>query len=133
MKITYNEKENSLEIKDGIKKQYFILKLLMVLNLINALVRLIDVNKSEFGFIEFIWLTLGILSLILLYFFIFKRSTAQKIEIDKIKGLKEKSAFGRKRFYLELSDGKQRNLLSFKNEFEFAKIRELLTHVGIEN
>ena len=132
MKITYNEKENSLEIKDGIKKQYFILKLLMVLNLINALVRLIDVDKSEFGFIEIIWLVLGIISLILLYFFIFKRSTADKIEIEKIIGLKEKSAFGRKRFYLELADGKQRSLLSFKNEFEFAKIRELLTKVGIK-
>jgi hypothetical protein len=131
MKISYNESERSIEIQDGLKNSYLILKILMILNLLNAVARLFKIPLSEYGFLEIFWLVLGVLSLILLYFFVFKKSTSSKIEVDKIKKLKEKSFFGRNRYSLELVDGKQRDLVNFKNEWEFAKVKELFENVGI--
>lgn len=74
MNIKCNEIDKSIEIKDGLKNHYFILKLLMVLNLLNAILRLYDARDTEFGFQEIIWLLLGIISVVALYFFIAKRS-----------------------------------------------------------
>jgi len=133
MKVTYNEAEKSIEIKDELKNQYFILKFLMILNLFNALVRLINMDKYDFGFMEILWAVTVIISLIVFYFLIFKKSNAEKISIEKIKRLKEKSFLGRKRFALELTNGKQRDLSSLKGEEDFVKVRKLLTEVGIEN
>ncbi|AUC80814.1 hypothetical protein [Lacinutrix sp. Bg11-31] len=133
MKIEYNESENTIEIKDGLKNQYLILKILMILNLANALTRLIGQNKTGYGIIEYFWIAIGIVSIIALYFFLFKNSTAEKIKIGEIKRLNEKSVFGRKRFSLELDNGKKRILGNFKNEFELVEMRELFTRVGIPN
>ena len=133
MKLKYNDSENTIEIKDGLKNQYLILKILMILNLANALIRLIGRNKSENGLIEYFWIAIGTISIIALFFFLFKNSTAEKIKVGQIKRLNEKSVFGRKRFSLELKNGKKRILGNFKNEFELVKMRDILTKVGISN
>jgi len=131
MKIKYNESENSIEIKDGLKNQYLILKILMILNLANAIIRIFGKQTTEYGFIEYIWIGLGIISLIVLFMFLFKMSTAEKISIGEITGLEEKIVFGKKRFSLKLKNGKKRNLGNFKDQFELAKARELFTKIGI--
>jgi hypothetical protein len=64
---------------------------------------------------------------------IFKRSTLEKIPIDKIKRLKEKSYFGKKRFSLELSDGRKRHLITMKTQADVDQLRKLFTEVGIQN
>ena len=133
MKIKYNESDKTIEIKDGIKTQYLILKILMVLNLANALIRLIGKSSTEYGVIEYFWIGLGIISLIILYYFLFKNSTADKIKVREINELSEKTVFGRKRISLELKNGKKRILGNFTSEFELVKVRELLTNLGIEN
>lgn len=133
MKIEYNETEKTIEIKDGLKNQYLILKILMILNLTNALIRIFGKNTTEYGFIEYFWIVLGLISLIILVMFIFKMSTAGKISIEEIKRLEEKTVFGQKRFALELKNGKKRNLGNFKDQFELAKARELFTEIGIAN
>ena len=111
MKITYNEKEKTLEINDDLKNHYFLMKFLITLNLINAVLRLINLKETGFGFQEIVWLIIGIISLIVLYFFLFKRSTSDKIELNRIQRLKEKAVFGRKRYSLILINGKKRNLM----------------------
>jgi hypothetical protein len=133
MKIKYNDSENTIEIKDGLKTQYLLLKILILLNLANALIRLVRQNKTEYGLIEYFWMAIGIVSLIALYFFLFKNSTAEKIKVEDIKRLNEKSVFGRKRFSLKLTNGKNRILGNFKNEFELVEMRELFARVGISN
>ncbi|MDX1279374.1 hypothetical protein [Oceanihabitans sediminis] len=133
MKIKYNESENKIEIKDRLKNQYLIIKILMLLNLANALIRLIGQNKTEYGVIEYIWIGIGIVSIITLYLFIFKKSSAENVNVEEISLLKEKSIFGRKRFSLELENGKNRDLGNFNNEFELVKARELFSKIGIAN
>lgn len=133
MKIEYKESENIIEIKDGLKNQYLMLKFLMILNIANAVIRLIGQNKMEYKEIEYFWIVIGIISLVSLYFLIYKNSTAEKIKVGQIKRLNEKSVFGRKRFSLELENGKKRILGNFKNESELAIMRELFTKIGISN
>jgi hypothetical protein len=133
MKIKYNDSENTIEIKDGLKSQYLVLKILMVLNLANAIIRLFGQNITEYGIQEYFWIAIGIISLIILYLFLFKKSTAEKIKVEEIKLLKEKTVFGRKRFSLELDNGKNRILGNFKNESELFEIRELFIRIGISN
>jgi len=131
VKITYDKSDNSIQIKDGLKKTYLVLKFLMLLNLANALIRLIGQDRMDYGVIEYFWIAIGIVSLLVLYYFVFKLSTAEEIPVDNIKSLNEKSVWGRKRFSFELTNGKQRHLGGFKNEFELAKLRELIKTAGI--
>ena len=133
MKIKLNESENSIEIKDGLNNQYLILKILMILNLANAIIRIFGKQTTEYGFIEYFWIGLGIISLVAFFMFVFKLSTAEKISIVEITGLEEKTVFGNNRFSLKLKNGKKRNLGNFKNQFELVKARELFTKIGIAN
>ena len=132
MQITFNDSDNSLEIKDNLKSQYTILYILMILNVINSLIRLIGIELNDYGTIEYVWGILGVISLFAFLIFLFKRSTANKIELSKIKRVNEKTVLGRKIFSLELNNGKKRNLGSFTNEFELAKARELFTKTGLD-
>ena len=108
------------------------LRILLILNIANALIRLIGQDKIDYGVIEYFWIAIGSISLIAFYFFLFRISTAEKIPLGDIKSLKEKSVFGRRRFSFVLSNGKQRHLGSFKSELELAKFMELIETTGIK-
>ncbi|MFT7033265.1 MAG: hypothetical protein ACJA2S_001771 [Cyclobacteriaceae bacterium] len=131
--MKYNDVDKSLEIKDDLKTHYLLLKFMIIITLMNSAINLYDVNKTGVGIIEAITIVLGISSLILFYLLIFKRSTLEKIPIDKIKRLKEKSYFGKKRFSLELSDGRKRHLITMKTQADVDQLRKLFTEVGIQN
>ncbi|MFT7036985.1 MAG: hypothetical protein ACJA2S_005527 [Cyclobacteriaceae bacterium] len=133
MKIKYNKIENSIEIKDGLKNQYMLLKFVMITNLLNALLNLYDVRDTGIGFIEIIWMILGIVSIVMMFVFIAKRSTLENVPIEKIKRLKEKTFFGRKRFSLELVDGKRRNLMELKTQAEIDQLRKVISDRCIQN
>jgi len=130
MNINYNESKKSIEIKDGLKNYVFLLNFLMILNLLNALLNLSDVEAS-FGFMKMIWLVLGVVSIVILYNSIFKKSTREKIPIDQIKGLNQRIFLGRKKYFIELKNGKTRDLLEVKSESEFTKLRTMFTKNGI--
>lgn len=131
MKIKHNEIDKSIEIQDGLKNYSVLVKLLMILNLIIAILNLSDVNETGMGFMEIIWLMLGIICLVVRYIFIVKKSTLEKIPLEKLKKLKEKSIFGKKRFSLELINGKKRDLTELKREAEFNELRKLFFEIVI--
>ena len=130
MNINYIESKKSIEIKDGLKNYVFLLNFLMILNLLNAILNLSDVEAS-FGFMKMIWLVLGVVSIVILYNSIFKKSTREKIPIDQIKGLNQRIFLGRKKYFIELKNGKTRDLLEVKSESEFTKLRTMFTKNGI--
>lgn len=130
MNINYNESKRSIEIKDGLKNYVFLLNFLMILNLLNAILNLSDVEAS-FGFMKMIWLVLGVVSIVILYNSIFKKSTREKIPIDQIKGLNQRIFLGRKKYFIELKNRKTRDLLEIKSESEFTKLRTMFTKNGI--
>ena len=130
MKVKYNEIEKSLEIKDRVKTDYVVIKFIMILNLLNAVLRLFKINKTGIGLEEIIWFILGIASLIILYLFIFKKSTLEKIPVDEIDQLNEKSIFGKSRFSIKLINGKRRDLSEIKTQSEFNELKEMFSNFG---
>ena len=91
MTINYNQTDKSIEITDGIKTYSVLMKLSMSLTLLNAILNLYDVYKTGLGFTEIVWIILGIASILILFRLVYKKSTLEKIPVDKIERLKEKS------------------------------------------
>ena len=131
MKITYNEIEKSVEIKDGLKNHFLLMKVLMILNLANSVLNLSDVRMDTFRFINVVWAALGIVSILVLYNFIIKKTSAEKLPIDQIKGLNERSFMGRKKYFIELKNGKTRDLVEVKSDSEFKELKKMFTKNGI--
>ena len=131
MKITYNETEKCVEIKDGLKNHILLMKALMILNLANSILNLSDVRMDNFRFINVVWAILGIISILVLYNFIVKKTAAEKLPVDQIKGLNERTFMGRKKYFIELKNGKKRDLLEVKSESEFKQLRKMFQKNGI--
>ena len=132
MKITYNETEKCVEIKDGLKNHFLLMKALMILNLANSILNLSDVRMDNFRFINVVWAILGIISILVLYNFIVKKTAAEKLPVDQIKGLNERTFMGRKKYFIELKNGKKRDLLEVKSESEFKQLRKMFQKNGIQ-
>ena len=130
MSITYNELTKSVAIKDGLKSHLFLMKFVMILTLINALLNISN-GQIAFGFMKALWLVIGMFSVVILHKYIFKKSGSEKIPADQIKGLSESVFLGRKKYFIILQNGKQRDLLSVKSDAEFVQVRKLFTKNGI--
>lgn len=131
MKITYNETEKCVEIKDGLKNHFLLMKALMILNLANAILNLSDTKIDNLRFISVVWALLGIISILVLYKFIIKKSSAEKVPIDQINGLNERIFMGKKKYFLDLKNGKTRDLLEIKSDSEFKELKRIFTKNGI--
>ena len=125
MKLSYDKSENAIKIADDIKHYYVVYKILIVLNLSNAILQLAKPHK-EFGIQEIFWLVLGVLSLILFYVYFFKKSTAETLKIDNIKSFEKNSIFGKGKYRLKLKTGKYRELPNLKEEKQLVFLRGLL-------
>jgi hypothetical protein len=133
MKIKFNEKEKSIEIKDGLKTQYLMIKIMLIITLINSILFPVFVlDKEQLEWMGFIWIILGLASLIMLIYQIMKKSTSEKLNLSEISSLTEKQVFGRKRFSLKLKNGKLRDLMDMKNESDIKETKELFKNIGIE-
>ena len=131
MKISYNESKNSIKIDDGAKNQYFLVRAMMILTFTNSLLFLYNLSKDHFGIKAFIWIVLGIISLVLSYFLFLKLSAAKELNLNEIDFLKEKNVLGRKRLSLRLKNGKSRNLLT-RNHAEIIAAKTFFARHGIE-
>ncbi len=133
LKIKYNEKEKSIEIKDGLKTQYLLIKMMLIFTLINSILFLLFVlEKKQLEWMGFIWIILGLASMIMLIYQIMKKSTSEKLNLSEISSLIEKQIFGRKRFSLKLKNGKLRDLMEMKNESDIMETKKLFKNIGIE-
>ena len=133
LKIKFNEKEKSIEINDGLKTQYFMIKMMLILTFINSILFPVFVlEKAQLEWMGFIWIILGLASIIMLTYQILKKSTSEKLNLSEIISLTEKRVFGRKRFSLKLKNGKLRDLMEMKNESDIKETKELFKSIGIE-
>lgn len=133
MKIKFNDIEKSIEIKDGLKTQYLILKMMMMITLLNSILFLFFVmDKKESEWLRFTWVIIGLACLIMLIYLVMKKSTSEKLNLSQINSLTEKQIFGRKRFSLKLKNGKMRDLIEMKNELDIKETKELFQNIGIQ-
>lgn len=132
MKIQYDKTEKLLEIKDGLKTQYFVLNLVMIMNAFNAVVNLYLIKDRPLGWFGYLWIILGVVSIGVLIYQLLKKAAHSKIPLEDIRSLKEKEMlFGRKRLSLELKNGKSRDLIAVKEPSEMAEVKKLCRHIGI--
>jgi glucan phosphoethanolaminetransferase (alkaline phosphatase superfamily) len=133
MNIKFNALEKSIEIKDGLKTQYLMIKIILFITLLNSILFTVFVlAKKESEWLRFIWVILGLACLIVLFYLIMKKSTSEKLKLSEINSLNEKQIFGRKRFSLKLKNGKWRDLIEMKNESNIKETKELFQNIGIE-
>jgi len=133
MKIKFNENEKTIEIKDGLKQQYFLMKMALIFTSINSLLfPLFVLNEKQLKWMGFIWIILGITSTGILIYQRLKKTASDKLDISDISMLTEKQIFGRKRFSLKLRNGKFRDLIEVKKESDIIEMKKLFEEVGIK-
>ena len=133
MKLHYNTQNETLVIQDGLKNHHFLLKLLMILNLLNTVLNVSTFSISSIGFMQLVWLFLGLVSVVVLYNLTVKNTTSEKIPVSAIKGLREYSFFGKKRLAIVLNNGKKRDLVEVKTPQEFKEVRKIMKQVGVKD
>lgn len=131
MQIEVNERDNSLIIKDDLKSQYLLIKLVLILALANSTINLLLTTPKNYSFLSYIWIFMGIVSGIALTYFLLKKSAATHIKVEEIEALREKAVLGRSRFSLLLKNGKIRDLLTSGDPKETKNIKSLFTQLKI--
>ena len=133
MKIQFDEKEKSIEIKDGLKTQYLLIKMMLFITFINSILFPVFIlDKKQLEWLGFIWILLGLGSMIMLIYQVMTKSTSEKLNLSEISSLTEKQVFGRTRFSLKLKNGKLRDLMEMKNESDIIETKELFKNIGIK-
>jgi hypothetical protein len=133
MKIKFNEKEKSIEIKDKLKSHYLLIKMTLIFTIVNSILFPVFVlEKIQLEWMGFIWIVIGLTSMLILIYQILKKSTSKKLNLSQISSLTEKQVFGRKRFSLKLKNGKLRDLMEMKNQSDIMETKELFKNIGIK-
>lgn len=133
MKIKFNEKKKSIEIKDGLKTQYFLIKMMLIFTLVNSIIFPVFVlDKKQLEWMGFIWIILGLASMVMLVYQILKKTASEKLTLSEISFLTEKQVFGRKRISLKLKNGKLRDLMEIKSESDIVEAKNLFKSIRIE-
>jgi hypothetical protein len=130
MDIKYNQTTASIEIKDGLKNHFFIVKLLLIITFINAVLNLSNAQVA-FGFMKLIWLFIGMVAVFGLRIYFFKKTGTDKISVDEIVGIKERVSFSKKIYFIQLKNGKTRDLLEVKSESQFKEVKKLLAEIKL--
>ena len=131
MNINYNTADGTIEIKDGMRMTYNVLKILMVINIFNASISYYNAPANGKGFLEILWICVGVLSLGVLFFLIFRKSTARVLPVGNIIRLKEKRLFGKRHFAFVLKGGKTRDLGKLKEQADIDSLLVILSQAGI--
>lgn len=133
MKIKFNKSEKTIEIKDGLKQQYFLMNMALIFALINSvLFPLFVLNEKQLKWMGFIWIILGLTSTGILIYHRLKKTASEILDLRDISILTEKRVFGQKRFSLKLRNGKFRDLTEVKKESDMIEMKKLFEEVGIK-
>lgn len=132
MQIDYNNQEKTVTIKDDLKSQYLLLKLMLLLLLANAIIFVVTASKTGFGTLDYVWIFLGLIAVVVLYNLQFKKSDAEKIPVSDIEQLTIKNIRGKSHFSLLLKNGRVRNLAVFSNDEDEKKLLQLCNKAGIK-
>lgn len=119
--IKVNSTLNVLEIIDNAKKQRNSLYLVMGFNFANALIYSARLFTEEFSYIHAIWIFLGFIAILKVFFDFKSKSVSNNIVIDTIESYTYKKSFWNtsENIILQLIDGKKRYISIFsKNQLE---------------
>lgn len=133
MKIEYNKRDKTIQIDDSIRQNFQLIYVLLILNLANSSFHLItDWVTEQFSNWSYIWIVLGGISLLLLWFFITKRTIKNIYETDSILHIECKIIAHRYRYRLVLHDRRIRELVTIiEDEEQIEAFEKIWFNIGI--
>ena len=126
MAKNYIVTDQTLEIKDDLKTQFFGIKLLFITWIIIGILSLIETFKGQNELWNYIRIILGFFAIIGLYDYHFKKSSQSKILISEIESVKERRFLGTNRYFILLKNGRKRALPEITNSVELENIKRLI-------
>jgi hypothetical protein len=131
MLIQHDEKTGTIVLNDGYKVQYRILLALIIINGINGVINGFYNRLDDLGVISFFWMLILVVSLILLFYFLIKKTAKSKIPVLEVKKLKVNTRWGKKKYSLELSNGKIRDLPKFERQEDIDALLKAFGHASV--
>ena len=133
MQLEFDKQKEQLKIKDEVPSHSKLVIVLMLVNALNMGVQLFSMRyyKNELLFV--FMLLLAIVSVVAVFFYLFKRSWKTNYNLSEIEGLEVKKVLGRERVFLKLHNGKKRSFTILKNENELNNLKNTLTTIGIKS
>ena len=133
MQLEFDKQKQQLTIKDEVPTHSNLILVLMAVNIFNMLVQLLTISYHKNEFVYILMLLLMIVSIGAVFFYLLKKSWKKVYLLSDIQGVGVKKAFGRKRIFLKLHNGKTRSFSILKNEEELNNFKKTLTTIGIKS
>ncbi|WP_155827735.1 hypothetical protein [Gillisia sp. JM1] len=133
MKVKYYEEHRLIEIDDNFGKNNWTLKFVLIINIINGGFNLVQSFLTGFNWFSVMWVSISLISIFILLFLIFKKTSESSIKIKDIDWFLQKEFFGRKSFKLKLKNGKVRDLLNLKKQSQVDELESLFRKAGISS
>ena len=120
--LHYNANKSQVEITETWLQGPYVIITLMILNIVNAGIRLVQISEKDVGFIEIVWIIVGASSIAILVSVIKMRSTQNAIPLEDIEDVLEKTTWGNSAYYIQLKNGKKRYLTGIKSFSEIIDV-----------
>jgi hypothetical protein len=130
MLIQYDENTNTIFLHDGYKVQHRMLLALIIIKAINGAINGFFNRLDNLEVISFFWLLIFVVSLVVLFYHLLKKSAKSKIPVLEVKKLKVKTRWGKKKYALELTNGKTRDLPKFERQEDINALLEAFDHAS---
>ncbi|SRR5690554_1061331 len=133
MQIEYNSKNKTINIEDSIRQNFQLIYIMLVVNLVNATIHLVtDIVRDQFTNWSYIWIILAMVSIVLLWFFITKRTIKNTYEVDSILHVECKILANRYRYRIVLHDRRVRELVTIiGDEEQVDEFEKIWADIGI--
>jgi hypothetical protein len=131
MQIEYHKQQETFTIKDGLRSQYLMIKIMMVFLLVNSIVIVVTASRTGFETLDYLWVLFGFIALYSLYNLIFKKTAIGKIAVKDIAHLKVQNLRNKSHFSLVLKNGKVRNLAVFSDDKEEQRLIQLFNKAKV--
>lgn len=133
MQIEYNSQDKTISIEDSIRQNFLLIYALLILNLANAILHLVtDFLADQISSWSLVWMVLGLVSILLLWFFITKRTIKNNYETDSILHIECKIIGSRFRYRMVLHDRRVRELVTIiGDEDKMEDFEKIWSDIGI--
>ncbi|WP_440068475.1 hypothetical protein [Tenacibaculum discolor] len=132
MQLEFNKKTQELTIKDEVPMHSWLIICLMLINGINMGVQLYLMSYKNNETLFIFMLLLATVSVIVIFYYITKRSWKSKYLLNEIEGIETRIVYGKERIFLKLCNGKRRSFPVLKNEKELSDFKKTLISMGIK-
>jgi hypothetical protein len=132
MRLEINEGANLIKIDDGIKVQYSIYTIMLLLIFTSQAYNMFFGYHDEFGFLHVIWAAALLGAILIMYYMWFRTVRRSTIKLDEINYVRIKKYYSGSHIRLKLQSGKTRELSFLLSEREKEIFLKDLKEIGVK-